>query len=480
MNYQWNKSGTTIAGAVSAVYTTPATVISDDGAQFTALVTNNAGSVTSKAAYLHVKRRAAPSITTQPASQTVTAGQTATFGVVAAGTAPLNYQWNRNGVAISGAVSSSYMTPATASSDNGSTFNVMVSNAAGTATSNAATLTVNPAPAAPAITTQPSNQTVTAGQTATFTVTATGTGPLGYQWQENSQTISGATAPSYTTPSTISSDSGSTFKVVVSNSAGTATSNAVTLTVNPAPAAPAITTQPSNQTATSGQAATFTATATGTAPLSYQWQKNNATISGATAATYITPPTTTSDNGSQFKVIVSNSVGSTTSNSAILTVDAPTFLLNASPTTLSFGSVNIGASRSLSVTLTNSGNSSVTVSSVSVIGADFTTSGVSAGSILNVGQSATLTVNFAPATTGSVTDNVSVASNASNSPTMISLSGSGTQQSAAYPFWVMSSLVRVGQSDAPGTTSSITLSGARGETVDSQVIVHAPAGGLTH
>ncbi|HKW89259.1 MAG TPA: hypothetical protein VJN21_10945, partial [Candidatus Acidoferrales bacterium] len=48
------------------------------------------------------------------------------------------------------------------------------------------------------------------------------------------------------------------------------------------------------------------------------------------------------------------------------------------------------------------------------------------------------------------------------------------------PIWVMSSLVRVGQSDAPGTTSSITLSGARGETVDSQVIVHAPAGGLTH
>src|SRR6266850_1679362 len=86
-----------------------------------------------------------PSITAQPANQTVTAGQTATFSVTAAGTAPLTYQWNKNGGAISGATSSSYTSPATASSDNGAQFSVVVSNSAGSVTSGAATLTVNAA-----------------------------------------------------------------------------------------------------------------------------------------------------------------------------------------------------------------------------------------------------------------------------------------------------------------------------------------------
>ena len=262
-----------------------------------------------------------PSITTQPSNQTVTAGQTATFTVVASGTAPLSYQWQKNGANISGATSSSYTTPATTTSDSGSTFKVVVSNSAGTATSNSATLIVNAAAGAPTITTQPSNQTVTAGQTATFTVVATGTAPLSYQWQKNGSNISGATSASYTTPATTTSDSGSTFKVVVTNSAGSATSNSATLTVNAAAVAPTITTQPSNQTVTAGQTATFTVVASGTAPLSYQWQKNGANISGATSASYTTPATTTSDSGSTFKVVVTNSAGSATSNAATLTVN---------------------------------------------------------------------------------------------------------------------------------------------------------------
>jgi len=94
----------------------------------------------------------APTITTQPASQTVTAGQTATFTVLAAGTAPLSYQWQKNGASLGGATASSYTTPATATTDSGSTFMVVVSNTAGTMTSNAATLTVNPAAVAPSIT----------------------------------------------------------------------------------------------------------------------------------------------------------------------------------------------------------------------------------------------------------------------------------------------------------------------------------------
>ncbi|HVH72017.1 MAG TPA: immunoglobulin domain-containing protein, partial [Candidatus Dormibacteraeota bacterium] len=131
----------------------------------------------------------APTITTQPANQTVTAGQTATFSVTASGTAPLAYQWGKNGAAIRGATASSYTTPATASSDNGAQFTVVVSNSSGSATSDAATLTVTAAPTTPTITTQPANQTVSAGQTATFSVSASGTAPLAYQWSKNGAAI---------------------------------------------------------------------------------------------------------------------------------------------------------------------------------------------------------------------------------------------------------------------------------------------------
>ncbi len=173
----------------------------------------------------------APSITAQPASQTVTAGQTATFSVTSSGAATLNYQWSKNGGAITGATSASYTTPAAATSDNGSQFKVVVSNSAGNVTSNAATLTVTASAGPPSITTQPASQTVAANQTATFQVTASGTAPLTYQWRKNGTAIGGATNSAYTTPVTTSADSGSQFTVAVSNSTGTVISAAATLTV---------------------------------------------------------------------------------------------------------------------------------------------------------------------------------------------------------------------------------------------------------
>jgi hypothetical protein len=108
-----------------------------------------------------------------------------------------------------------------------------VSNSVGSVTSTQAALTVNTAAVGPTITTQPANQTVTAGQTATFSVVATGTVPIGYQWQKNGSDITNATSSSYTTPITTTVDSGALFRVVASNSAGNVTSNSATLTVNP-------------------------------------------------------------------------------------------------------------------------------------------------------------------------------------------------------------------------------------------------------
>src|SRR5207253_1999012 len=175
------------------------------------------------------------------------------------------------------------------------TLDVVVHDAVGIATSNLTSLQTSADPLAPTITTQPVNQTVTAGQTATFTVVASGTAPLSYQWQKNGANIAGATSSSYTTPATAIADSGATFDVVVSNSVGNATSNLATLTVSAAPLAPTITTRPANQTVTAGQTATFTVVASGTAPLSYQWQKNGANIAGATSSSYTTPATAIAD-----------------------------------------------------------------------------------------------------------------------------------------------------------------------------------------
>ena len=182
----------------------------------------------------------------------------------------------------------------------------------------------NPKPTAPTITSQPAAQTVTVGQTATFSVTVSGTAPLSYQWQMNSANISGATATTYTTPATTSADNSAKFAVMVSNIAGSTISNQATLTVNSTGTAPSITAQPANQTVTAGQTATFFVVAAGTAPLAYQWQKNGAPISGAVSSSYTTPVTTTADNGEQFRVIITNAFGNIPSTTAGLTVNPAT------------------------------------------------------------------------------------------------------------------------------------------------------------
>jgi hypothetical protein len=191
---------------------------------------------------------------------------------------------------------------------------------------------------------------------------------------------------------------------------------------------PSITTQPVSRTVTAGQTAAFSVANTGTAPFSYQWYKNTTAISGATSSSYTTPATTTSDNGAVFKAIVTNSAGSVTSASATLTVNAaPASSLTVNPSSLGFGTVTIGAKSTIPATVTNSGSASVTISNVSIAGAGFGATGVSMGQILAPGQSASLSVSFTPSTTTGVTGNVTITSNATNSPTAVSLSGTGLQ-----------------------------------------------------
>ena len=191
---------------------------------------------------------------------------------------------------------------------------------------------------APAITNEPVDETVTAGQTATFSVAASGTDPLSYQWYFNTNTLlSGAASSSLEIADAQSSDAGG-YSVVVTNAYGSVTSAVAMLTV--AGAAPVILTQPANQTIMVGQDSTFTVSASGSAPLAYQWYYNtNTPLPAGTNSSLLVANAQTNDAGA-YLVIVSNSLGSATSTVATLTVSAT--LLPSTYNLTGFGQATTG------------------------------------------------------------------------------------------------------------------------------------------
>lgn len=248
-------------------------------------------------------------ITSQPVNTTVTLNGTASFTVVATGT-DVHYQWRKGSVDIPGATTDTLTLSTVQSSDAGN-YRVIVSNAVSSLTSNPATLTViTPI----VITTQPQSLTIVAGQKANFSVTATGTNPT-YQWQKGGVNIAGATARTFSINGTTATDSG-TYRVIVTNTAGSVPSDDATLTVN---VLPSITTQPVDVKVSVGGTATFTVVATGTGPLTYQWRKGNTPIAGATSATLTLTNVQTAQAGN-YAVDVSNVAGSVKSSAAKLTV----------------------------------------------------------------------------------------------------------------------------------------------------------------
>ncbi len=317
--YQWYMNGGAV-GTNASAFTISQATSSQDQATVYVTVSNSKGMATSTTAKLSVTAATtAPTITTQPVAQTVTAGATATFSVAASGTAPLTYQWDLNG-SQAGTNSNTFAIASATVAQNGAAIYVNVSNSVGNVNSNTVKLTVDAAATAPTITTQPVAQTVTAGATATFTVAASGTAPLTYQWYLNGA-AAGTSSATYTISNTTTGQSGDSVYVKVSNGAGSATSNTVVLTVNAAPpTAPTITTQPTNQMVTAGATATFTISASGTAPLTYAWFLNGA-AAGTNSNAFSIAQTTVSQSGAQVYVTVSNSAGSATSNTVTLTVN---------------------------------------------------------------------------------------------------------------------------------------------------------------
>jgi glucose/arabinose dehydrogenase len=173
---------------------------------------------------------------------------------------------------------------------------------------------------APTITQDPSGLAVAQGSSASFSITATGSATLTYQWQVNQVNIQAATTNTYTINTTTAANNNTKYRCIVKNSAGSDTSLEATLTVSPLTIAPTITQDPSNLTVAQGSSASFSITATGSATLTYQWQVNQANIQGATGNTYTINSTTAANNNTKYRCIVTNSAGSATSLEAILTV----------------------------------------------------------------------------------------------------------------------------------------------------------------
>jgi GH25 family lysozyme M1 (1,4-beta-N-acetylmuramidase) len=306
---QWKFNNTNIASATGTSYTIFNAQTTNAGT-YSLVASNSLGTATSSNATLTVFIPL--TITAQPTNLTVILGSNATFNVAAIGTPAPTYQWQFNNVNIPTATSSSLALVNVQSNKQGS-YSVSVSNSTGSIISSNAILTVV---TRPAITTQPFNATVNQGGATNFTVTASGTPTLSYQWQLGGSNIAGATASTYVINNAQPAQAGN-YQVVVTNNYGTVTSAVRTLTVI---APPFISGQPQSQTVTVGSNATFTVTATGTS-LTYQWLFNTGVIGGATGTSY-TVMNAQTNNAGNYSVLVTNSIGSMTSSNAVLTVNA--------------------------------------------------------------------------------------------------------------------------------------------------------------
>jgi uncharacterized delta-60 repeat protein len=271
-----------------------------------------------------------PELITQPVSRNTNVGASVSFTVTVSNPTASYYQWRKEGLNLPGATAMSYYLSNVQLADAGN-YSVFVNNSSGGTTSTNAVLNVG---IAPAITGQPVSLMVTQGQSATFTITATGT-PLNYFWEKNGAFIGGATNSAYTIASVVASNA-ATYTCQVSNFVGSVTSSNATLTVY---SPPLITVQPASQTVGVGSNFTVSVTATGNPAPAYQWNKDGSDIPGATASSFTVTGAQTNDAGG-YSVVLTNLFAAVTSSVASISVlyYAPTITVQPVGQTLLVGS----------------------------------------------------------------------------------------------------------------------------------------------
>jgi alpha-tubulin suppressor-like RCC1 family protein len=272
----------------------------------------------------------APKVTQQPASAAVEEGQPANFTSAASNSPTVQWELSSDGGAtwhpIEGAIAGTYSIAATTASENAHQFRAVFTNAGGTATSKAATLTVTKRPA---ITQQPVDANAQEGHEATFEAKASGSPAPTAQWQESTdggatyKNLAGVTTPTLHLSNVSKTQNGWKFRVVFKNLAGEVTSEAATLHIVDAPK---IISQPLSTTVTEGETATFNSVAEGNPTPTVQWEVSTnggatwATVAGATSPSLAISATTPSESGNEYRALYTNVASSATTNAAKLTV----------------------------------------------------------------------------------------------------------------------------------------------------------------
>jgi uncharacterized delta-60 repeat protein len=268
--------------------------------------------------------------TWSPHSQTLFAGQTASFYVAVNDLA--SYQWQFEGKALAGATNTLLILPDLQPSQAGN-YAVLATTASGSITSSPAMLTILP-PAPPVILSQPQNQMVPEGQPVSFSVVATNPLAITYQWQHNGTNLPGATQSVLTFDITRSEDAGK-YTVVVSTKYLSMTSSQAVLAIV---SSPVIVTQPADAAVTEGETAAISVVAQGRAPLAYSWQFEGVDLPGMVGPTLTLTKVSITQAGT-YRVSVSNAVGHVSCEPVVLMVKSSALDRGFAPAILQAGSV---------------------------------------------------------------------------------------------------------------------------------------------
>ncbi len=336
LGYQWRLDGEPIAGATDAIYEVPSVTLLDAGS-YDVLIDGVCGTLTSTPATVGVF--AEPEITTQPQDIAGCEGNAVSLTVTATGFEPLTYQWRKDNTDIPGATSATLNLDSLTLTDAG-IYDVLVTSPCGANLSDPALVSVG---TTPQITTDPVSHEVCQTAAVTFTVVATGTGDLQYQWRYDGTPIDGATQPEFTIDPVAPADGG-TYDVLVSNNCGEITSAPAQLDVI---ALATILTQPQSQAACAGDETVFTIDVDAPQPVTYTWRKDGTPIDGAINATYIIDSVAPADAGT-YDVVITTDCGDVLSNPAELTVDEGS-VIDTQPQSQS---ACIGAAAAFTVTAT--------------------------------------------------------------------------------------------------------------------------------
>ena len=310
LSYQWFFNETNLLESRTNTSITLTNVQHDAAGGYSVVVSNSAGMATSVVAQLTVL--SPPWFIQEPADQVAEPGVTAIFNMLADGPGSLTNQWYKGTNLLAGETRSVLFLTRVEAAANAGNYRVVVANSYGAVTSRWAVLLVG---VVPAISTQPADQSVSLGASATFTVAAVGDEPLGYQWYKDTVALAGQTSPTLTLPSVQLAQVGG-YQVVVTNPVGSVTSRVATLQVT---GLPVIDVQPTNVTVLAGTPVLLSVTAHGAAPLAYQWYKDSGLLSGEINPFLLLLSVQAGQAGA-YQVVISNPAGSTTSQVATVTV----------------------------------------------------------------------------------------------------------------------------------------------------------------